>query len=65
MQAWMAQPREMEIMHLCFSGEPGLWGIASKTEICRAVWAWGHVLVEIMNVCGSPALRALLREIMV
>jgi hypothetical protein len=43
----------------------GLWGIASKTEICRAVWAWGHVLVEIMNVCGSPALRALLREIMV
>jgi hypothetical protein len=51
----------MEIMHVCISHAAGLGGMAGKAEIMQA---GGHGLVEIINVCGSLALRAPPMEIL-
>jgi hypothetical protein len=39
-------------------------GSMAQQKSCRAVQAWGYGLAEIVNVCGSPALRAHPMEIL-
>jgi hypothetical protein len=36
----------------------------AEQRLCRAVQAWEYSLAEILNVCGSLALRALPMKIM-